>query len=71
MTRNLEFCYIKLYLSCITTIVFDPESSRNHPGKVIKAVLHCAIRNTGTESLSFKILENIKMPNLITKAIED
>ena len=47
------------------------ESSRNHLGKVIKDVLNYGISFTGIESLSFEIPENIKMPNIFTKAIED
>ena len=39
--------------------------------KVIKDVLDYAISNTGIESLSVEIPENIKIPNVITKAIED
>ena len=61
---------IKLYLSCVTAIVFFSESSRNHLDKVIKDVLDYAISNTRIKSLSVEIPENIKMPNKITKAIE-
>ena len=68
---NLQLGSIKLYLSCITIIVFVLESSRNYLGKVTKDVLDYAISNTGIESLSVEILKNIKMPNLITKAIEE
>ena len=57
--------------TCITIKVFVSESSRSHFGKVIKDVLDYAISNTGIESLSVEIPENIKMPNVITKAIED
>ena len=71
MTWNLELGFIKIYLSCITKIVFVSESSRKHLGKVIKDVLDYAISSTGIESLSVEIPENIKMPNVITKAIED
>ena len=39
--------------------------------KVIKDVLDYAISNSGIESLSVEIPENIKIPNVITKAIED
>ena len=39
--------------------------------KVIKDFLDYAISNTGIESLSVEIPENIKIPNVITKAIED
>ena len=42
---------------------------RNHLGKAIRDVLDYAVSNTGTELLSVKIPENIKMPNVITKAI--
>ena len=38
---------------------------------MIKDVLEYAISNTGIESLSVEIPENIKIPNVITKAIED
>ena len=58
-------------MSCITAIVFVSKLSGNHLGKVIKDVLDNAISNTGIESLSVEIPENIKMPNIITKAIED
>ena len=71
MTWNLELGSIKLYLSCITIIVFVLESSRNHFGKVIKDVLDYAISNTGIKSLSVEISENIKMANAIAKATED
>ena len=57
--------------SCITIIALASESSRSHFGKVIKDVLDYAISNTGVGSLSVKILDNIKMPNAVTKAIED
>ena len=67
---NLKLGSIKLYLPCATTIVFVSESSRNHLGKLIEDVLDYAIRNTGIESLSVEISENIKMPNIITKVIE-
>ena len=39
--------------------------------KVIKDVPDYAISNTGIESLSVEIPENIKMPKAITKAIDD
>ena len=68
---KLEFGSIKLYLSCITTIVFVSESSRSHFGKLIKDAFDCAISNTGIESLSVEIPGNIEMPNVITKTIED
>ena len=71
MTWNLELGSIKLYLSCITIIVSVSESSRSHFGKVIKDVLKYATSNTEIESLSVEIPENIKMPNIIAKAIED
>ena len=58
-------------MSCITAIVFVSKSSRNHLGKVIKDVLDNAISITGNESLSVEIPDNIKMPNIILKAIED
>ena len=58
-------------MSCITAIVFVSKLSGNHLGKVIKDVLDNAISNTGIESLSVEIPENIKMPNIISKAIED
>ena len=70
-TWNLKLGSIKLYLPCATTIVFVSESSRNHLGKLIEDVLDYAIRNTGIESLSVEISENIKMPNIITKVTED
>ena len=38
---------------------------------MIKDVLECAISNTGIESLSVEIPENIKILNVITKTIED
>ena len=38
---------------------------------MIKDVLDYAVSNTGIESLSVEIPENVKMPNVITKAIED
>ena len=66
-----ELGSIKLFLCCITAIVFVSESSRNHLGKVIKDVLGYAISNTGTESWSVEIPGNVKMPNIITKTIED
>ena len=71
MTWNLELSSIKPYLSCIIIIVFVSESSRSHFGKVIKDVLEYAASNTEIESLSVEIPENIKIPNIITKAIED
>ena len=37
----------------------------------MKDVLDYAVRNTGIESLSVEIPENIKMSSVITKAIED
>ena len=37
----------------------------------MKDVLDYAISNTGIESLSVEIPENIKMSSVITKAIED
>ena len=49
---------------------FISELSRNHLGKVIKDTLDYAISNTGIELLSVETPENIKMPNIITKAIE-
>ena len=58
-------------MSCITAIVFVSKSSRKHLGKVIKDVLDNAISITGNESLSVEIPDNIKMPNIISKAIED
>ena len=68
---NLQLGSIKLYLSCITIIVFVLESSRNYLGKVTKDVLDYAISNTGIELLSVEIAENIEMPNKVTKVIED
>ena len=38
---------------------------------MIKDVLEYAISNTGIESLSVEIPENIKIPSVITKANED
>ena len=49
-------------------MVFVTELSRNHLGKV-KSIDY-AISNTGIQSLSVETPENIKMPNIITKAIE-
>ena len=71
MIWNLELGSIKLCLSCTTIIVFVSESSTSHFGKVIKDVLEYATSNAEIESLSVKIPENIKLPNIITKAIED
>ena len=68
---NLKLGSIKLYLYCITIIVFVSESSRSHFGKVIKDVLDYAISSTGIESLSVEIPAYINMPNAITKAIDD
>ena len=59
MTWNLELGSIKLYLSCITIIVFVSESSRSHFAKVIKDVFEYATSNTEIESLSVEIPENI------------
>ena len=42
-----------------------------HFGKVTKYVLDYAISNTRIKLLSVEIPENIKMPKVITKAIED
>ena len=42
---------------------------KSHFGKVIKDVLDYAISNTGIESVSVEVPENIKMPNVILKAI--
>ena len=71
MTWYLELGSIKLYLACKAAIAFASDRSKNHLVKVIKDVLDYAIDNTGIESLSVEILENIKMRNVITKAIED
>ena len=71
MTWNLELGSIKLYLSCITIIVSVSESPRSHFGKVIKDVLEYATSNTEIESLPVEIPVNIKMSNIITKAVED
>ena len=71
VTWNLELGTNKLYLSCITAIAFASESSRNHLGKAIKDVLDYTIGNTGIESLSVEIPENMNMRNLIGKAIKD
>ena len=61
---NLELASIKLCISCITIIVFTLV-------KVTKYVLDYAISNTRIKLLSVEIPENIKMPKVITKAIED
>ena len=58
-------------LTYITDVVQPEETNR---WKSINTHTHThthAISNTGIESLSVEIPENIKMPNIITKAIED